>query len=163
MIILAGLDLATEPCPTDMALIGGFHTPLERRMLSLMLKAQYPLVICPARTLTPLRVPPEWRDGLAQGHLLLLSPFASAYRRPTATLARQRNELVAAFATALLVLHATPDGQTAALATRALQWGKPVHTIHDQANAHLLALGAHPYHPPIKTMLTSNERNSTLP
>jgi len=60
----------------------------------------------------------------------------------TAALAERRNAFVLQHAGAVLVLHASPGGQTEALARAALAAGKPVATLDHAANAHLVALGA---------------------
>ena len=54
------------------------------------------MVICPARSLEGMRVPREWRGPLAEGRLLLLSPFTEKSRRVTSGLAAARNKFVAA-------------------------------------------------------------------
>ena len=68
-------------------------------------------MVCPARSLDGFRVPSDWTKPLADGRLLLLSCFPSGPHRPTADTAHRRNEFVAALATQVLVLHATPGGR----------------------------------------------------
>lgn len=94
-----------------------------------------------------MRLPPEWKGPLAEGRLLLLSPFAEQDRRVTAELARERNALVAAIADELLIAHAEIDSKTEAFARTVATWGKPLLTLADDSNANLLALGATPLGP----------------
>ena len=105
--------------------IGGFHSPMERECLDLLLRGGQPVVICPARTLVGMRLPPEWKAPLAGGRLLLLSPFAEQDRRITADLARARNDLVAAIADRIFIAYAEPGGKTEAFAKTVRDWGKP--------------------------------------
>ena len=74
--------------------------------------------------------------------MLLISPFDDARRRVTAKLAAERNRFVVDQASALLIVHAAPGGQTEALARRAIAQGNPVLTLASPHNAHLVALGA---------------------
>jgi len=74
-----------------------------------------PIVICPARSLDRYRIPAAWQTALAQGRLLLLSPFPAAIRRATTETAHRRNEFVARLATEVAVIHANPGGRLAFL------------------------------------------------
>ena len=76
-----------------------------------------------------MRTPRAWKGPIAEGRLLLISPFDDARRRTTAKLAAERNRLVVDQARALLIVHAAPGGQTEALARRAIAQGKPVLTL----------------------------------
>ena len=66
----------------------------------------------------------------------------------TAATAARRNACVAALAHHILILHAKPGGNTAALCQQALAAAKPVYTLPSPHNAHLIALGAQPISPP---------------
>jgi hypothetical protein len=55
------------------------------------LRGAQPTIICPARSIEGMRIPPEWKQAIEQERLLLLSPFEKKYRRVTAALAKQRN------------------------------------------------------------------------
>lgn len=141
-VILATYDLAVDLRQAGIAVIGGFHSPMEREALHLLLRGRQPVVLCPARGLEGMRIQPGHRQPLAEGRLLLLSPLAANVRRATVESATLRNRVVAALAEALLVVHAQPDGKTEALAREVLAWGKRVYTLDLPANRHLLAAGA---------------------
>ena len=49
-------------------------------MLTILLRGEQPIVVCPARCLARMRVPREYRAPLEAGRLLLLSPFAEHQR-----------------------------------------------------------------------------------
>src|SRR5205809_5885525 len=96
-LIVQTYDLAQKLRAAGVTVIGGFHSPMERECLRILLRSPHPVIACPARGL-PKRVPPEFRKALAQGRLLLLSSFADTVRRADAEAAQQRNRFVAALA-----------------------------------------------------------------
>ena len=112
--------------------------------MEILLRGHQPVVVCPARGIGRMRIKPAWKQPLAQGRLLLISPFDDAQMRMTKKLAEQRNRFVVDRAAALLVVHATPGGQTEAAARQALAQAKPVLTLPSPHNAHLATLGAQP-------------------
>ncbi len=140
-LIVQASDLAHALAGRGAAVIGGFHTPVERACLEILLGGAGPLIVCPARGMVKT-IPAELRRPLADGRLLLLSPFDETERRVTAELAAARNRFVATLAERVLFIHAAPGGRTEALAREAIGWGKPVYTLAHPANAHLMALGA---------------------
>ena len=89
-----------------------------------------------------MRLKPEWKRGLSDNRLLLLSMFGSQFRRSTVQLATQRNEFVAALADRILVPHAAEGSRTLELAKMIFEWGKPLFTFDTKANSPLLRLGA---------------------
>lgn len=90
--------------------ISGFHSPVEKECLRILLRGEPPLIICPARGL-PRRIPPEWETPLTAGRLLILSAFPTTETRMTADLASRRNAMVAALAGDVYVAHAAPGGR----------------------------------------------------
>ncbi len=141
-LILKTYDLARAMRDAGVPVIGGFQTPMEKECLRLLLRGSQPVVVCPARGIGNMRIPRDWRPALDDGRLLVLSPFPSAARRPTATLATRRNDLVASLASRVLVAHAAPGSKTEALAHKLAASGKPLLTLDSPANANLVAMGA---------------------
>ncbi len=141
-LIVQASDLAHALRSRSATVIGGFHTPVERACLEILLAGVGPLIVCPARGMYRT-ISAELRRPLAAGRLLLLSPFEEAERRVTAELAAYRNRFVAALAERVLFVHAAPGGRTEALAREVVGWGKPVYTLAHPANAALMDLGAH--------------------
>ena len=125
-LILKTYDYARELRDEGTTVISGFHSPMEKECLRILLRGKQPLIICPARSLHGMRLPWEWRLALAQGRLLLLSPFARRHRRVTARLAVLRNEFAAALADEVFIAHAQPGSKSEALAKRVVAWGKPL-------------------------------------
>src|SRR3989441_1245322 len=146
-LILQTYDLARALRDTGVTVISGFHSPMEKECLTLLLRGTQPVIVCPARSIEAMRLPADWKVALMQDRLLLLSPFEAKLRRATTGRARTRNEFVAALADALLVAHATPDGKTERFCRDVLAWGKPLLTLESSENAGLLALGARPIRP----------------
>ena len=93
--ILKTYDLARTLRNTDVTLIGGFQSPMEKDFLDLVLRGPSSVVVCPARGLGNMRIPKGWKNPLAEGRLLLLSFFDDNIRRPTADIAAKRNAHVA--------------------------------------------------------------------
>jgi predicted Rossmann fold nucleotide-binding protein DprA/Smf involved in DNA uptake len=112
--ILTAYDQAVKWRDAGRCVISGFHSPVEKECLRILLRGSQPIIICPARCL-PQRVPPEWKMPLTAGRLLILSAFAAPASRITAELASRRNELVAALADEIHVVYTTPGGHLEAL------------------------------------------------
>ncbi len=143
-IILRAYDLAQSLRQSDLAIVGGFHSPMEKECLDVLLRGPEPVIVCPAREVEGMRLPSEWHEPLEAGRLLVLSGFEAKADRVTAETAAERNRFVAALADALFVAHADPGGRTEALCRQAVAWGKPIYTFDDPANSNLLSLGALP-------------------
>ena len=127
--ILNTYDLALALRNADLTFIGGFQSPMEKEFLTFILRGTAPIIICPARSITKMRLPPEWHPPLQSGRLLLLSPFPNTTHRPTHQTATKRNALVADLATSLLVPHATPGGKVERLCEDALTRSTPVFAL----------------------------------
>ncbi len=125
-LILKAYDLARELRERGVTVISGFHTPVEKECLRILLRGTQPLIICPARSIESMCIPLAWRKPLEQGRLLILSPFKEGQRRMTAKLAERRNLFVVTLADELLFIHAAEGSVTSALAERCISEGKAV-------------------------------------
>lgn len=132
--ILQAHDLAQDLRRSGIPTIGGFHSPVEREALTILLRGEHPIVVCPARCLARMRIPKEYRAPLEAGRLLFLSSFAEHQRRPTVQTAQRRNRLVAALATWVFVAYAAPGGKTEAFCQEVIAWGKPLYTFDGNEN-----------------------------
>lgn len=108
--ILRAYDAAREFRDAGETVISGFHSPVEKECLRILLRGKQPTIICLARAMEKLRLPAAWRPALEEGRLLVLSPFEKRPRRPTTESSHQRNELVAALSDEALIIHAEPGG-----------------------------------------------------
>jgi predicted Rossmann fold nucleotide-binding protein DprA/Smf involved in DNA uptake len=116
--ILAAYDKAALWRDEGRCVISGFHSPIEKECLRILLRGAQPIIICPARSLENMRLPSDWKAPLAAGRLLILSPFIPSQRRITADLAVLRNEFVAALADEAWFAHITPGGNAEHLTKR---------------------------------------------
>ncbi|MBI3913132.1 MAG: DNA-processing protein DprA [Chloroflexi bacterium] len=110
-LILQTYDLAQNLRQAGSAVIGGFHSPMEREALNILLRGKQPVIICPARSIEGMRLRAEFKRPLEQGQLLFLSPFPKKQKRMIADNAIQRNRFVGALAEAVFVAYAEPNGK----------------------------------------------------
>lgn len=146
-VILKTYDTVRGLRDARIPVIGGFHSPMEKECLGLLLRGPQPVAICPARGIEGMRVPKEWRKALNEGRLLILSPFPAKTRRVTAALASQRNYFVATLADVALIAHAAEGSKTEQLARDVVAHGKTLLTLDSHNNENLIALGAVPVTP----------------
>jgi predicted Rossmann fold nucleotide-binding protein DprA/Smf involved in DNA uptake len=123
-VILTTYDQAVRWRDTGRCVISGFHSPVEKECLAILLRGSQPIIICPARAL-PQRVPPDWKKPLTAGRLLILSAFTATANRISAALAARRNDFVAALADEVFIAHATAGGHLEKLIPRLRAWRIP--------------------------------------
>ncbi|MEW6187292.1 MAG: DNA-processing protein DprA [Thermodesulfobacteriota bacterium] len=127
--ILKAFNFTSSLSNGKKAVISGFHSPIEKECLRILLRGKQSIIICPARSLEKMRVPPDWKEGLAEGRLLILSPFPVGQRRFTVELARQRNLLVAALSDEICFIHSDPGGRIEELRQLVERWMIPIINI----------------------------------
>ena len=141
-LILATHDFCKELRNEGITVVGGFHSPVERECLNILLRGTGSIIICPARGLEGMRVPTEHKAAMDQGRVLYLSPFKAHQRRATAQMAVYRTLLVAALADAVFLAYAHPGCKTEEFCREVLGWKKTVYTRDSDSNANLINLGA---------------------
>lgn len=141
-IVIKTLDAARALRDAGVAVIGGFHSPMEQEFLDILRRGDQPVVLCAAKGLPGLRIGKPARLAVADGRLLAISPFDDNVRRTTAAQAVQRNDLVAALSEIVLVPHAAPGGKTWTTVEAALTRGQTVCTLEDEENTGLVQQGA---------------------
>lgn len=139
-IILKAHDLAQKFKETDTSTIGGYHSPIEKECLRVLLRGAQPILLCPARSIEKMRPQQAWKDALAEERLLILSIFENRHQS-TVALANQRNAFVAALADKICIAHAAEDSKILEFAQMVVSWGKPVFTFDTPANKSLFELG----------------------
>jgi predicted Rossmann fold nucleotide-binding protein DprA/Smf involved in DNA uptake len=72
-LILKTYDTARALRDAGVTVIGGFHSPMEKECLALLLRGRQPIIICPARGLEDMRLSGEWKKPLDDGRLLTSS------------------------------------------------------------------------------------------
>jgi len=143
-IILPAFDHITALRDQGRTVASGFHSEMEQECLKILMRGSPPIIICPARSINTMRIPNDWKKPFAERRLLILSPFDKSQSRTTATQAEQRNNLVAALADELFIIHAVPDSRTFNIAVEAVKNSKKTFTINVEENRALIATGAVP-------------------
>lgn len=128
----------------DRVIAGGFHSPMERTCMDILMRGRAKLILCPARGLRRLRVRPEWYSLLAENRILIISPFDDSIRRSTIQLGCARNNFVASLAEWLLIPYAARTSRTERFAVEMLSQGKTVYTFPGPDSRLLTDLGAKP-------------------
>ncbi len=144
-ILNKAYDLANGLRQNLMAVISGFHSPVEREWLQILLNSATPIIRCPARELSRRRLTEEDKRMLAKRRLLLVN-FAESSRRANEQSAFYRNVCIAVLAEKIFIAHAPPKSKTEALCRQILHWGKIVYTFADDYNGSLIQLGAQGMH-----------------
>lgn len=143
-LILDTYDLAKQFREQGVTVISGFHSPMEEECLRILLRSPHPVVWCLARGMFK-RIPSkpvDCRAAIADGRLLIVSPFKENVCRVTAKTAMARNRIVADLAEAVVIAHAAPGSKIEALTLELLVEEKPIYTFDHPANAAILDRGA---------------------
>lgn len=148
-IVIKTFDSIRALRDDGMIVIGGFHSPMERECLGILLRCDQPVILCPARVLRGFRLGDRARQALNRGQLLLVSAYDDSVRRTTVQHAVVRNELVAAIADVVFVPHASPGGKSWSIVATAIERGQRIFTIEDEENNPLLQAGAKTLSSPI--------------
>lgn len=144
-LILQTYDLMQELKNADVAVVSGFHSPMEQECLNILMRGQAAIVKCYARSIARLRIPSEYRKALDGGRLLLISPFDEKQPKTAKHTSRYRNKFVAALSDIVFVAHASPGGKTEKFCAEILSWGKPLYTFESEYNQALISMGARCY------------------
>lgn len=143
-LIVKTYDLAQILRDAGMTVISGFHSPMERESLTILLRGAQPVIICPARSINNMRINKEYKKPIKDGRLLFLSPFDENQRRISAKKSHYRNLFVAAMSAAIFVAHAGTGSKTEAFCKEILSWQKPIYTFESDYNKNLIEMGACP-------------------
>ncbi|MGH8532579.1 MAG: DNA-processing protein DprA [Gammaproteobacteria bacterium] len=81
--ILRAHDTARQLRDEGITVISGFHSPIEKDCLRILLRGTQPIIVCPARSIEGMRIPPECRAAFEAGRLLFLSRFTEQPKRVT--------------------------------------------------------------------------------
>jgi len=141
-VILQTYDLARALREAGVTVIGGFHSPMERECLRILLRGEQPVIVCPARSLVGMRISREFVEPLQHRRLLFLSPFPDKLRRVTVQTALYRNHFLAALADKVFIPYAAPSSKTFEFCRVLVSWHKPLCTLVNEADVGLIDLGA---------------------
>ncbi|MBW1703084.1 MAG: DNA-processing protein DprA [Deltaproteobacteria bacterium] len=146
-LILKTYDLAQIFRHAGVTVIGGFHSPMERECLSILLRGTQPVIFCPAKNINGMLIKKEYKKPLEEGRLLFLSPFEENHRRISVKTSYYRNLFVATLSDVIFVAHAGPSSKTEAFFKEILSWQKPIYTFDSDYNKNLIEMGAQPVKP----------------
>ncbi len=99
-LIIQAYDCMKVLRDAGITVISGFHSPVEKECLKILLRGKQPIIVCPARGLENMRIKPEFKKPLEDGRLLFLSPFQKNENRISAQRSAMRNYFIAAVADA---------------------------------------------------------------
>ena len=112
--VMRCLDWATRMRDQGVCVMGGFQSPLERDVLTLLLQGKQPVIWVLARKLWTLRgVPKVYRAAIEEGRLLIVSPVSQSIRRVDAQSAAVRNRFVLEHSDRHVFGSLDPNGQLA--------------------------------------------------
>ena len=121
--ILRAHDAARRMREEGVTVISGFHSPIEKECLRILLRGKQPIIVCPARAIETMRIPTEYRAAFDAERVLFLSPFTKQPKRVTQDSALRRNEVVAALADEAYIAHVTVGGQAEEISEILARWG----------------------------------------
>ena len=130
--ILKAFDQAAAWRDAGRCVISGFHSPLEKECLAILLRGRQPVALSPARGIGAMRLPAEQRRAVEDGRLTLISPFTPEDRRASADLGRRRNRFIMALADEIVFGFIAPGGSLAKLRHEIRAWKTPVRELHAQ-------------------------------
>jgi len=143
-LILETYDLARRFRGDGILTISGFHSPMEKECLRILLRSPNPVIWYLARGMyrrLPTS-PVDYLSAVNDDRLVIVSSFPETIRHITAKTAIIRNRLVTDMADTVVVTHATSSGKLAQLCSDILASGKQIYTIDHPANKSLLLAGA---------------------
>jgi predicted Rossmann fold nucleotide-binding protein DprA/Smf involved in DNA uptake len=140
-VIVQTYDLARVLRDAGVPVIGGFHSPMEKECLDFLLRGKQPVVVCPARSITNMRMPTLWRKACDEGRLLILSPFAPKHGRISALFAEKRNRFVSLLADQFFIPYAAPGSKTEQLCQDLLRAGKRIYMFESERESSLAKAG----------------------
>jgi hypothetical protein len=140
--ILAAYEVSKKLDPAGEPVLGGFHSPMERQFLEILLVRHVPAVVCIPRPLAGMRIPACWAVPLDEGRLLVVSPVTSGNRRFSRPMAELRNAFVGALADPLFIPYASAGGSIEKLLAICAGWGKTILTVECNDQPTLRSAGA---------------------
>ena len=147
-LILRTYDLARALRDAGVPVISGFHTPIEKDCLDLLLRGTQPVVICPARSIENMRLSKDFKAGVEEKRVLVLSPFEGKLKKADCRdSSLLRNQLVGILSAAVFVTYAEPGGKTEEFCTEILKAGKRLYTFESTYNGGIIEKGAIPVGP----------------
>lgn len=109
-IVLKCYDWAIEQREAGKCIISGFHSQIERDVFHYLEKGTQPIIIAMARGI-PDKLPEKLKKSVADGRILLISPFNKDIKKVTVETAFIRNKLMIDLADKVTVGYTDPEGK----------------------------------------------------
>ena len=104
-------DWVTEMRDKGVCVMGGFQSPLERDVLTFLLQGEQPVVWVLAHKLWAEKsIPKPYREPIAAGRLLVVSPVAQTAKRVDARTAAIRNRYILEHSDKVVFAAIDPNG-----------------------------------------------------
>jgi len=109
--VMMALDWAAKMRDAGVCVIGGFQSALEKDVLRVLLKeGTQPVVVVLARKLWRV-VPTEYREAIASGRLLIVSPVSQTVNRVSEESALVRNRFILQNCASAIFASIDPGGE----------------------------------------------------
>lgn len=108
--VLKCYDWAVQQRDEGQCVISGFHSQIEKDVLHYLLKGTQPIILALARGLKS-RLEPELKSPLAEGRLLIITPFNADTNYVTIETARLRNQMMLEIANKIVIGYSSPGGE----------------------------------------------------
>lgn len=100
---------ADEQREIGACVISGYHSPIEKEVLGILLQGTQPVVIALAKGL--LKLDPEWGAHVEAGRLLIITRYADSVSHACEEKCFQRNRMMVELAQEVVIAHAAPGGK----------------------------------------------------
>jgi hypothetical protein len=131
-VVVKTLDKIHDRRDAGIALIGGFHSRMEKEYPSLLLRAAQLAIVYPARSMKKVDAR-RVECPCAEGHLPILSPFGTTPRR-ISTQRAARKQFVVDIADALFDPYASARVKTLDVIERSIANEEPIYSLNDAEN-----------------------------
>jgi len=111
-VILYAYDKIAELRDSGRCVISGFHSPIEKDCLKILMRGSQPIIVCPAREIEAMRITYEFQKRISEKKLLMLSPFINSPKRINQKSAIYRNRFVAALSDDTFIAFSQKDSHT---------------------------------------------------
>jgi predicted Rossmann fold nucleotide-binding protein DprA/Smf involved in DNA uptake len=108
--ILATYEQCKKWSTERQPIISGFHSPVEKECLRILLRKKSPVIISPARGLWK-RNPRGWQDAIQENRLLIVSIFPREFTWMNSDRAMQRNRFICDVVDEITVSYLLKDGK----------------------------------------------------
>jgi predicted Rossmann fold nucleotide-binding protein DprA/Smf involved in DNA uptake len=108
-VVLKCYDWAIEQREKGNCVISGFHSQLEQDVLHYLLKGKQPIILALARGLKD-KLEPEFEKPIAEGRLLIISPFERSVKRMSSDRAEVRNKMMVELSDKVMIGYASSGG-----------------------------------------------------